>query len=236
MDIRSHAFAKAWIDTHSLSHISLTEFMRRITPASPRQALFERFSKRAMGALDETGCHPRPLVLLTGGLRTPAQFTTALGPPAHADLLGVGRGAILRPDFPDVLAGRLGVAGSDAMPVAPEPRHEHRAAADRTVVWRWWWVLPRIPLVGAGVDVAWYTVAMRCWATGTMAAAAVSADGPSGMMGGIWAVWRMWVFVVRTGDPGVGGGCWGRIVLGGVALVVVVAALGWVWAYAGVFY
>ena len=196
--------------------------MRRVTPASPRQVLFEKFSKRAMGVLDEMGCrHPRPLVLLTGGLRTPAQFTTALGPPAHADLLGIGRGAILCPDFPEVLAGRLSAGGSDVLPVAPEPQC---AAAYRGVVqpWWWWWSrwCPRIPLVGASVDVAWYTVVMRCWAMGT---ATVPAGGSLGRLGGIGAVWRMWVFVVRTGDspPGVGGVCLGWIVLGVVAVVVV---------------
>jgi hypothetical protein len=231
-----------------------TEFMQRITPASPRQVLFERFSKQTMNALgsNNSPTQSRPLVLLTGGLRSPAHFTTALSS-SHADLLGVGRGAILRPDFPDVLADRLRLGKSkpdgyyyDTQPVAVEPylKNESTSGDHRRsfLFWCWaevgdrvWrWVCPRIPLVGAGVDVAWYTVAMRRWAT------IVTVGGPTGVvverltedgsgsrcapeldyeMSGIGAVVRMWVFAVWTEDDFV------RWTRGGVFVAVLVLLL-----------
>jgi len=231
-----------------------TEFMQRITPASPKQVLFEQFSKQAMNALLEStrlAGQPRPLVLLTGGLRSPAHFSTALSS-SHADLLGVGRGAILRPDFPDLLANRIGLAQGKSTPdtdaVAVEPCLIAGWDGDGRRVWlllgwlSWCWegvggcvwrrVCPSMPLVGAGVDVAWYTVAMRRWAVVT------PVGGPTGVvvergkvheggwapeldceMSGIGAVVRMWVFAVWTEDEIV------RWTRGGIVVTVLVLLL-----------
>ena len=81
------------------------EFMG--SPTSRRQALFARFSRRALAELSRftsfsaSGARP-PLIILTGGVNTSALFASALRD-KHADLLGVGRTSILYPELPKLL-------------------------------------------------------------------------------------------------------------------------------------
>lgn len=133
--------------------------------SSARQAFFANFSKMAVDAFssNERPSQPRPLVMLTGGLWTRAQFAHALNH-KDADLLGLARCAILQPDLPLLLEAytskytRVDGKTSDVVPsnlneklerwesgASPEPRSP-----------AWW---PR--LVGVGVGMAWYTVGMR---------------------------------------------------------------------------
>jgi len=125
--------------------------------ASPRQALFSRFSREVVNTLhscqETTGPLP-PLVLLTGGLKTPEILYTALSS-NHAHLLGIGRGSVLCPDLPTLLKGLVGPAGTTcpdaAWSVAFRPEHD---------LWLQKY-LPSIPLVGASINMMWHTIMMR---------------------------------------------------------------------------
>src|ERR1700722_19706599 len=104
--------------------------------SSARQALFARFSHEALKLLEGLP-QPTPLVLLTGGLRSPAHLHTALTS-RHAHLLGIGRGSVLCPRLPEVLKER---SRDDRTPFG------RRCGLDKGRVWR---MLPRIKLIGAG--------------------------------------------------------------------------------------
>ncbi|KAG6377446.1 hypothetical protein JVT61DRAFT_15251 [Boletus reticuloceps] len=128
------------------------------------------------------------------GLRSPSHLQGALDA-GHADLLGIGRGSIACPDIPALLqerhlnaaAGGTSIA-SDDEPFGREPDGDLRLPS---------WV-PQIPLVGAGVGVAWYNVRMRTIATSQLKK---RVDGkpfpvppPEFEMSGIEAMVRMWVW------------------------------------------
>jgi hypothetical protein len=97
----------------------------------------------------------RPLIMLTGGLRTRAHLDSALSQ-GHAQLLGIGRMAVVRPDIPTLLA-----TSTDRDPYelfAPEPELEKDAN------WLVRWIsrqLKAVNFVGAGLNVAWYNIRMR---------------------------------------------------------------------------
>lgn len=185
--------------------------MSSATSTSSRQAFFSRFSHRAVEALAST---PRcqssklPLVLLTGGLRTPAQLRKALSL-NHAQLLGFGRGSVLSPGIPEILKRpadarvyREGVDRDDLVPFSPEP--------DLVGKWPWTWFwswVPKIPLVGAGVEMAWYLIVIRRMASAPSPSDKVSreesytklsANRSDHRLGPAKAVFLMWVW---TGAP-----------------------------------
>lgn len=177
---------------------------------SLRQALFSTYSQKAVQTLSsllQCPASPQPLILLTGGLRTPELLYTALAS-RDAHLLGIGRGSVLCPHLPTLLKEREDegraegrriedVPGWD-VPFSPEP--------DLELGWRWmvwlWGRLPKISLLGGGVNMAWYVVEMRRLAEAGME----NMDKPSrreaekaGMShhlaGAIGAVFWMWVWV-----------------------------------------
>lgn len=138
--------------------------------SSPRQAFFESFSRIAIEAVHQdqgsTGPikKPPPLIMLTGGLRTRAQFSQVLKR-KHAHLLGLARLATLQPNLPKLLREyHEGLTNKESS--------IHRNSSE--LLWSWevqpapephsptWW--PR--LVGAGVGMAWYVVALRRLALG----------------------------------------------------------------------
>lgn len=172
--------------------ISVADFMSA-KAASPRQAFFAQFAKRARECLktDVPGVNV-PLILLTGGLRSPAHLQCALDA-GHADLLGVGRGSILRPDIPALLRQRIlntdtSIAWDDE-PFAHEP--------DRDLGLPSW--VPQIPLVGASVSLAWYNVRMRRIAVSQLEkkvdGAVLPAPLPTSGVNGVEAMLRMWIWL-----------------------------------------
>lgn len=121
---------------------------------SKRQAFFSHISRKAIETLDaiprQTDSPALPLIMLTGGLKSPALLHSALSS-NQAHLLGIGRSSVLCPNIPAALKS----LGDDdpttwpSTPFAPEP--------DAPLpTW-----FPKIPLVGAGANVAWYEVQMR---------------------------------------------------------------------------
>lgn len=163
------------------------------TPHSPRQAFFHRFSHQALKALDtlpETS-KPAPLILLTGGLLTPTLIHKALSS-RHAQLLGIGRGSVLRPDLPELLKTKGNDQSLwDDAPFQQEPdlRNPHFLG-----YWpfSWFWgFVPNIALVGAGVNMAWYVVAIRGMA---LRIGSNIISKPNYSIGGLGAVVRMWAW------------------------------------------
>ncbi|KAJ7635103.1 hypothetical protein FB45DRAFT_910774 [Roridomyces roridus] len=151
------------------------DFVATAASASSRQALFAEFSQEALRVTQDMP-HP-PLILLTGGLTTPAQLHRALSN-NHTHLLGLGRSAILRPDLPTLL--KDGPSDPNAL-FAPLP--------DLGV--HGWWAtllsgLPQIKLIGAGVAMAWYTVELRRLGK---SGAQIGADYRIGAMGSLFWMW-----------------------------------------------
>ena len=135
---------------------------------SPRQAFFSRFSQQALKTLSSidppTPDYNRPLILLTGGLRTPALLRSALTL-KHADLLGLGRASVLAPDLPDRLRKlqRDPHADEDA-PFESYPDLRNPAILSYPPFSWMWAAVPKVRLIGAGVGMAWYLVSMRRFA------------------------------------------------------------------------
>lgn len=176
--------------------MSVADFMSA-KGASPRQAFFTQFAKKARECLKTkfpAGAHV-PLILLTGGLHSPAHLQSALDA-GHADLLGIGRGSILRPDIPAILQERiLNAAANDTSIALDNEPFAHKPDGDIQLPS---WV-PQIPLVGAGAAMAWYNVRMRRLAASQLEkrvdGKAPTAPLPMFGMSGIEAMVRMWVWV-----------------------------------------
>ncbi|KAJ7288288.1 hypothetical protein C8J57DRAFT_1279760 [Mycena rebaudengoi] len=153
------------------------DFLTTAPSASSRQAIFAKFSNSTLRALELT---PRaPLVLLTGGLISPAHLRAALTS-RDAHLLGIGRSAILHPDLPHLLK-------QPHDPEAPFARPPDLRVAGAWILGR----LPRIKLLGAGVTMAWYIVQLRRLAITPPGA---PLPRPSYNLGGLGSILWMWVW------------------------------------------
>lgn len=140
----------------------MIEFMSAAS-ASPRQAFFENFARVAVEAVQRPFSRAKsrspPLIMLTGGLRTPSQFSFVLHR-KHANLLGVARLATLQPQLPQLLSS------TNEKPPSFRQREirdlSWEAMPDPAPQAPTWW--PSI--VGAGVGMAWHNVAFRRLARG----------------------------------------------------------------------
>ncbi|KAJ6577767.1 hypothetical protein B0H19DRAFT_1121306 [Mycena capillaripes] len=153
------------------------DFLTHTASPSARQALFAEFAHHALRAV---ASFPRaPLILLTGGLSTPAHLRAALSAP-HAHLLGLGRSAVLCPDLPHLLTQE---PDPDAL-FAPAPDLQVGSIMSRILD-----RLPRIRLLGAGAAMAWYVVALRRLTTSSR-----PAQRPDYSVGALSGVWWMWAW------------------------------------------
>lgn len=163
----SSCFLSLAHNIHTYFSYILLEFVTTVSSKikrnqSLRQAIFSRFASHAMKALDalsssnNSGKPPRrPLVLLTGGLRTPGVIASVLSN-RHADLLGFGRTAVTSPDLPLALKAAFDssrVQQQQQLAVADDPLRREPGPLPK-VLWS-------IPLVGASAELAWYTYAIR---------------------------------------------------------------------------
>ncbi|KAI0045015.1 FMN-linked oxidoreductase [Auriscalpium vulgare] len=180
--------------------------------ATDRQAFFSRFSRKALAAiksLPSSSPRHRPLVVLTGGLQTPANLTDALSN-GHADLLGIGRGSVLCPDLPRRLQKCISESlhqespstdrsmpledtVADAFPGPPDLAvRESRTTRVAFSLLTTLGVLPLPKLIGAGAGMAWYTVMMSRLAKGR------PIDYKIGAAGGIVRMWAAEVQIVSV--------------------------------------
>jgi hypothetical protein len=128
-----------------------------------------------------------PLILLTGGLRSPFHLQTALAS-RHADLLGIGRGAVLCPDLPRILRFKTQNAtfpgAWDENPFVHEPEAVLRAS-------NW---ISSVKLVGGSVGTAWYTIRMRDVAVSQIENPGVDPPPVDYNRGGLISVFKLWVW------------------------------------------
>lgn len=118
--------------------------------------------------------------MLTGGLRTPSQFSQVIRQ-NHANLLGIGRLSILCPNLPlRVSPSTVSHDYDDTNFPLPEP----------TLFTPHWF--PK--LIGGGLNTAWYVVGMRELANGRE----VDIE-----MGGMGALFWMWAWSGPGGLVGV---------------------------------
>ncbi|TFY70941.1 hypothetical protein EVG20_g2060 [Dentipellis fragilis] len=167
-----------------------------------RQAFFARFARLARDAihsLPSTSSRLPPLVLLTGGLRSPTTLVDILSN-GHADLLGIGRGSVLCPQLPRLLANQLhalDIGGPTSGPATPSVKTADIFPPDpdlsypdsqvtRTLarIFCLLGLLPLPKLIGAGVGMAWYTVAISRLSHG---------HAVDRRMSGLQSVVRMWI-------------------------------------------
>lgn len=169
----------------------LSDFMSS-KKTTPRQAFFAHFStiakEHVMRLQPLRNGSPVPLMLLTGGLRSPAHLQTALTND-HADLLGIGRGSILRPDLPAVLQKRSERVDAvfDTEPFARAPDDDLKPP--------FWF--PKVRLIGASVGVSWYTVQMRRIAE-SQTKRTSSDPSLAYNIGAVEAILRMWIWLDWT--------------------------------------
>lgn len=160
-----------------------------------RQAFFARFARKARSAIHTaTSSSKRPLILLTGGMGSPATFEDALSQ-GHADLIGIGRGSVLVPKLPLLLKKACSHRetrtpsgeGKDDTVLLQQPTLSYsntpmiRAAAS---ILSSLGILPLPALIGAGAGTAWYVVMMSRISRGSRI---------DYQMGGIRAVLFMWL-------------------------------------------
>ena len=177
---------------HYSVHSSLTNIHLVFLPSS-RQAFFARFARKARSAIHaRTSSKRHPLVLLTGGMQSPAVFQEALAK-GHADLVGVGRGSVLAPDLPLLLKEfharqQKGTPDGDGdvfpfkqptLSYADTPLIRVAASVLRSLG-----IFPLPRLIGAGTAMAWYVVAMRSISRGRTV---------NYQMGGIRAIVLLWL-------------------------------------------
>ncbi|KAH9046846.1 FMN-linked oxidoreductase [Lactarius hengduanensis] len=173
---------------------------------SSRQAFFARFARKARDAIHaQASSSPRhPLVLLTGGMRSPEVFEDALSQ-GHADLVGIGRASVLAPRLPLLLrklysgraAGDLD-GGSDEVAREFSFQQPTLSYSDTPLIraavsiLRWLGILPLPTLIGAGAAIAWYVVTMSRTSRGS---------GINYQMGGIRVILTMWIPELRAIAP-----------------------------------
>jgi len=159
--------------------------------ATSRQAFFARFAREARDAIHaQAPSSPRhPLVLLTGGMRSPEIFENALSQ-GHADLVGIGRGSVLAPRLPLLLRKLSSTRENDEVSRELSFQQPTLSYADTTLIraavstLRGLGILPLPTLIGAGASMAWYVVMMSRISRG---------NGINYQMGGIRAVLLMWI-------------------------------------------
>ncbi|KAF8591302.1 FMN-linked oxidoreductase [Ramaria rubella] len=140
-----------------------------MSSTSTRQAFFSSFSRKVVQALPPSGLKAAPLVVLTGALRTPSQFSEVICR-NHAHLLGIGRLSVLCPDLPHRISPSAVSHDfdEDQFPL-PEPSLFNP---------------PWFPkLLGASIGTCWYIVGMRRIANGEQV------DINLGSMSAVWHAW-----------------------------------------------
>jgi hypothetical protein len=161
---------------------------------SSRQAFFASFSAKAVKTLESESFSKPPLIILTGGLQSPGHIISAISS-HHTHLLGIGRTSVTCPDLPlrfrkRALEDTDVLTEQDFTPFQPEPD----LRLDFVHRWPWSWIwpfLPKITLIGAGIGMAWYVVAIR-----QLASHKIVENGlynPDYDLGGLGAVFKMWI-------------------------------------------
>lgn len=172
-----------------------------------RQAFFARFSQQALRALNAIGFQSpsRPVIMLTGGLRTPNLLRSALQS-GQTDMVGIGRASVVCPRIPQIMVefeqGRGQHNGDTTFGIEPE----HLVP---TYLKKWplapiWTSLSKVRLVGASFNMAWYTITMRRSAiaelhgrTGDACTVAPALNNHDHVVDGLWALIQMYLWIAN---------------------------------------
>ena len=129
---------------------------------SRRQAFFSQFSHHITRTLESIPADaPKPLILLTGGLRTPSLLCDVLSS-RHAHLLGIGRGSLLRPDLPLYLQKLRDASRTVHDRIVWDSPFEREPDLENAGFYGWVRSkIPTISMIGAGVEMVWYCNMMR---------------------------------------------------------------------------
>lgn len=179
-----------------------------------------------MESLESSNIDPakRPLIMLTGGLRTPQLMASALER-GHADLLGIGRYAILQPELPKIIRENPTVDIDTVFPFFDDTTRKQlpmmpwlEYVVSSTIIFLFNSlpdaVRPQMPgLIGAGTETARYDIMMRALAQGQ------EQQFYTGESLGI--LWRFWYYRVPGSTSGFIGYC--AALLLGVCTVVLAA-------------
>lgn len=160
---------------------------------SQRQAFFSHFSHHIMEVLDSLPSGTiRPRIVLTGGLRSPSNLCNVLSS-RHADLLGIGRASLLRPDLPLYLQELCDTSNIIDDPTIWDSPFEKEPELGTNWLWD---RFPRIPLIGAGAQMAWYTDIMRRLGRANASLTDVQFLPPDYKLGAFTAVVRFWLWTL----------------------------------------
>ncbi|KAF9448047.1 FMN-linked oxidoreductase [Macrolepiota fuliginosa MF-IS2] len=178
--------------------------MSETTKHGRRQALFARFSQQAIKALDSAGFKAplRPVIMLTGGLRTPSLLQSALQS-GQTDMLGIGRGSVLCPHIPQIMTEFDQGRRTDIdEPFGAEPKLSTPKLLNIWPLVSIWRSLSKVKLIGAGLNMAWYTIMIRRLALAGLrrksegiSAAAAALERPDYTIGGLGALVRMYLWI-----------------------------------------
>ena len=183
------------IDTLCILMPLIADYMAK----SRRQAFFSYFSHHIMKVLDSLPSDTKvPRVLLTGGLRSPSNLCSVLSS-RHADLLGIGRASLLRPDLPLYLQQLCDTSNLVDDPTVYDSPFEREPELGIQGASGWLWSrFPRIPLIGAGVQTAWYTTMMRRLGRANASLADVQLLAPDYQLGPFRAMVKFWFWALQN--------------------------------------
>lgn len=190
-------------ETPSMSYIISTLYMpityiSGFMAKSRRQAFFSHFSHHIMEVLDSLPSDTqRPRILLTGGLRSPSILCNALSS-RHADLLGIGRASLLRPDLPVYLQELCDTSNIIDDPTIWDSPFEREPELGAQGISGWLWNrFPRMPLISAGVQMAWYGHVMRRLGGANASSTGVRLPAPDYKLGAFTAVIKFWLWTLK---------------------------------------
>jgi hypothetical protein len=171
---------------------------------------------------ESLGSQQPPLIVLTGGLRCSSTFQSVIAD-NHAHLLGIGRLSVLCPDLPL----RLNIQGMAFVP-PPEPDlSDSTFDLLLTFISKLGLTIPK--LIGAGRQLVWYNLQIRCIAQGRDLFSSIG--GVEGILK--FLIWRLPNF---NNNPGAGrnnlptkgfGMAWRLVQAPTVLLVLFVAIISW---------
>jgi hypothetical protein len=186
--------------TLSVYHSSIDTGIEFISAdlTSNRQGIFADMSKKAVEELQKMPrtmrSPPLPMIMLTGGLHGPALIHSAVAS-GHAQLVGIGRAAILCPQIPKVLE-MLPKDGS-TWPnerFARAPDFKKPRLFTKPGFRELWNSLSQLALIGASAQVAWYEVSVRYLAEKIMDEKSKE-PYPDYRLSGLGGVVSMWAWI-----------------------------------------
>jgi hypothetical protein len=144
--------------------------------------------------------------MLTGGLHTPNLVKSALLS-GQTDIVGIGRASVVCPEIPHIMAeyerGQGQIDGD--IPFATQPEQSVPIYLKVWPIISLWASLSKVKLVGAGLEMAWYTLVMRKYALTELrnrdegfTSLELALEKPEPTIHPLWSLLQMYIWVA---DP-----------------------------------